>query len=129
MRIFVTATFGGSREEIDELCSAVRSAGLEDFCFVRDAEEYKGTFTDAKEMMVRAKKEIQKSDALLIDMTEKPTGRAIEAGIAYALGKKIIVIIKKGVLLKNAVTGIADLVIEYDGIKDIIPEIESFMNG
>ena len=40
--------------------------------------------------MLRAKEEIKKCDALLVDMTDKPTGRMIEVGIAFSFGKKII---------------------------------------
>ncbi|MFA4880873.1 MAG: nucleoside 2-deoxyribosyltransferase [Candidatus Doudnabacteria bacterium] len=127
MRIFITAPFGDSQKNIENLCSIVRVAGFEDFCFTRDIENYRKIFNDVKELMRRAKEEIQKSDALLIDMTEKPTGRAIEAGIAYALGKKIVVIMKKGTVVKDTVMGIADVVIEYDSIADILPKLEEFL--
>jgi nucleoside 2-deoxyribosyltransferase len=90
MKIFITASFrnGENKEEIEHLCGLVKTAGFEDFCFIRDVENYKKAFDDPQELMQRAKDEIDKSDALLIDMTDKPTGRAIEAGIAFALNKK-----------------------------------------
>ena len=119
MRIFITASFGDSKENIERLCRAVKAAGFEDFCFIRDVENYQKMFDDPKELMQRARKEIKKSDALLIDMTDKPTGRAIEAGIAYALGKRIIVIMKNGTKIKDTVRGIADEIIEYQDIEDI----------
>ncbi len=127
MRIFVTASFGDSKENIKRLCSAIKAAGLEDFCFIRDVENYQKMFDDLKELMQRAREEIDKSDALLIDMTDKPTGRAIEAGIAYALGKKVIVIMKMGTKIKDTVRGIADEVIEYQVIEDITPTLKSLM--
>lgn len=125
MRIFITASFGDSQKNIENLCSIVKAAGLEDFCFIRDVENYKKIFDDEKELMRKAKEEIQKSDALLIDMTEKPTGRAIEAGMAYALGKKIIVIMKRGTQIKDTARGIADTIIEYDEIGDIKEGLKS----
>jgi nucleoside 2-deoxyribosyltransferase len=70
--------------------------------------------------MDRAKLEIEKSDCLLIDMTSKPTGRAFEAGIAFAMGKKIVVIMKRGTQVKETTRRIADLIIEYDQIEDIV---------
>lgn len=85
-------------------------------------------FNDPKDLMQRAKQEIVRSDALLIDMTDKLTGRAIEAGIAYALGKKVIVIMKKGTKIKDTTKGISDLVVEYEQIQDIVPEIKDFLN-
>ena len=127
MRIFITASFGDSKENIERLCSAVKAAGFEDFCFIRDIENYQKMFDDPKELMQRAKEEINKSDALLIDITDKPTGRAIEAGIAYVLGKQIIVIMKTGNKIKDTVRGIADQIIEYQVIEDVTPALKSRM--
>lgn len=69
--------------------------------------------------MKRSEDEIKKSDVLLIDMTNKPTGRAIEAGMAYSLGKKIIAVMKKGTQIKETTKGIVDVIIEYNVIEDI----------
>jgi nucleoside 2-deoxyribosyltransferase len=126
MRIFITSSFGNSKEAIEQLCSIVKSAGFEDFSFIRDVENYQKIFNDPEELMQRTKDEIQKSDALLIDMTDKPTGRAIEAGIAYALGKKVIVIMKHGTEIKETTKGIADLIIEYDVIDDIAGNLKEW---
>jgi len=123
MKIFVTASFGDTKEEIERLCRAIKTAGLEDFCFIRDVENYQKIFDDPKELMQRAKVEIEKSDALLIDMTDKPTGRMIEVGMAYSLGKKIIVIMKRGTQIKDTTGGVADTIIEYDKIEDITEKL------
>lgn len=120
-RIFITTPYKNAENkvEIEHLCSLVRQAGFEDFCFVRDVEHYTHIFTDPHELMQRAFEEIKKSDWLLIDVTNKPTGRAIEAGIAFALKKKIVVMMKKGTKVKDSVRGIADKIIEYDSLDDI----------
>jgi len=119
MRCYITSSFGDSREEIERLCSIVKSAGFEDFSFIRDVENYQKVFDNLRDLMERAEDEIKKSDVLLIDMTDKPTGRAIEAGMAYSLKKKIIVIMKRGTIIKGTTRGIADAVVEYDVIEDI----------
>ncbi|MFH0852853.1 MAG: nucleoside 2-deoxyribosyltransferase [bacterium] len=128
MRIYITSSFGdsNSKAETEKLCSIVRSAGLEDFSFARDVENYQKIFDNPRDLMKRSEDEIRKSDALLIDMTDKPTGRAIEAGMAYSLGKKIIVTMKKGTQIKDTTRGIADVIIEYDAIEDIITELKDF---
>jgi nucleoside 2-deoxyribosyltransferase len=77
--------------------------------------------------MKQAEAEIKKSDALLIDITDKPTGRTLEAGMAYSLGKKIIVIMKRGTQIKDTMRGIADLIIEYDTIEDIAADLKKFL--
>ena len=119
MRVYITSSFGDGKEEIEKLCSIVKSAGLKDFSFIRDVENYQIVFENSRDLMKRSEEEIRKSDALLIDMTDKPTGRAIEAGMAYSLGKRIIVIMKRGTKIKDTTRGIADKVIEYDAVEDI----------
>jgi nucleoside 2-deoxyribosyltransferase len=127
MKVYITNSFGDSKEVIEELCLLVKNVGFEDFCFIRDVENYQKVFNTPEELMSRSLEEIKKSDALLIDMTDKPTGRALEAGMAYALGKKIIAIMKRGTQIKDTTRGIADIVIEYDNINDISSDLADFL--
>jgi len=129
-RIFITASFqeGKNKQEIEHLCKLVRSVGFEDFCFIRDIEHYQKVFNNPTELMARAKEEIEKSEYLLLDMTDKPTGRAIEAGIAYALNKKIIVIMKRGTQIKDTTRGISTAVIEYDKIDEIVGSLSQVIS-
>ena len=128
-RMFITASFQGSnnKKEIEQLCSLVKEAGFDDFCFIRDVENYQHVFDDPKDLMRRAFEEIKNSDWLLIDMTDKPTGRAIESGIAFALNKKIVVIMKKGTIIKDTVIGISEKIIEYENINDILPKLKNLL--
>ena len=131
MKLFVTASFKGNdnKKKIEHLCKLVKMAGFEDFCFIRDVEHYTKMFNDSHKLMQRAKDEIIQSDALLIDMTDKPTGgAAIEAGVAFALNKKVIVIAKKGTPIKNTTSGIASLVVEYDVIDDIVIPLREWLS-
>lgn len=120
-RMYVTAKIN-DEENTNSLCSLVSKAGFIDYCFVRDEKNY----SNAKELMIRAKEEVEKSDWLLIDMSEKSTGRTIEAGIAYAIGKKIAVIVKKGTFVKDTIAGIADALIEYSNLEDIVLPLSKF---
>lgn len=130
MKVYITASFkeGRNKEEIEYLCSLVKRSGFQDFCFIRDVENYQKMFNDPKELMDRTKEEIRKSDALLIDMTHKPTGRAMEAGIAFEQNKKIITIMKKQTKIKDTTRGISDAVIEYDNIEEIVEPLQSLFN-
>ncbi len=129
MKIFITAPFrkGKNKAEIEKLCNLTHEAGFEDFCFIRDVENYKKVFTDPKELMTRAEEEVLNCDALLIDLSTVSTGRAIEMGIAFSAGKKIIIIVKKGTILRDTSKGIADKIIEYNKINDIIQPLKTFL--
>lgn len=130
IRIFITASFqeGKNKAEIEKLCSFVKSAGFDDFCFIRDIEHYQKMFSDPTELMRKAKEEIEKSNYLLIDMTDKPTGRAIEAGMAYALGKKVVVIMKRGTQIKDTTRGISTAIIEYDKIEEVVDSLSQLIS-
>ena len=130
MKLYVTASFknAANKSDIELLCSLLKQAGFEDFCFIRDVENYQKVFDDPKELMESARKELINSDALLLDMTDKSTGRAIEAGIAFALEKKIILIAKRGTSIKDTSKGIADLIFEYDRIEDIVEPLKEWLS-
>lgn len=129
MKIFITAPFkeGENKSEIENLCSLVKEAGFDDFCFIRDVENYQKMFHDPRELMSRSKSEVLNCDALLIDLSTSSTGRALEAGIAFGAGKKIIIIINKGVQLRDTAKGVADKIIEYVELTDIVRPLKEFL--
>lgn len=118
-----------NKADIEKLCEIARKAGFDDFCFIRDIEKYqRGVFSSAHELMVRAREELLKCDALLIDLSDNPGGgRVIEAGIAFGHGKPVIVIAKRGTKIGVPMTGIATLVIEYEDIEDIRDHLKEFI--
>lgn len=133
MKVYITSRFKGSKEnveEIERLCSAVRSSGMNDFHFIRDVEHFQsGVFSNQKELWAAALKYLKECDALLIDISDSPGGgRLVEAGMAYALSKPIIVIVKKGIEYKDFYNGIADSIIEYDNVSDITIPLQKYMN-
>ena len=121
MKIYITAPFkcGDNKTEIEEMCLAVKKSGFVDFCFIRDIENYQKIFNDGHELMKRAKEELEKCDALLIDYDGPASGRMIELGMAYILHKKVIIIAQKGTAIKETVVGVSDSIIEYSKIEDI----------
>ena len=130
MKIYITARFKSSADnkvEIENLCSAVRAAGMHDFHFIRDVENYQtGFFSTPKDLWQSARQHIAECDALLIDISDNPSGgRVVEAGIAYALGKPIYVIVKNDIDYKDFYNGIADAIIHYDDIGDITDKLKA----
>lgn len=132
MKVYVTARYKGAenKTDIEELCMAVRGSGMEDFCFIRDVENYQVVFDEPKSLWERALLEIKNCDATLIDVSDAPSGgRVVEAGIAYALGQPIFVIVKNGVKYKEIYDGIATLVIKYDNFSDITKVLKEYLKS
>lgn len=131
MRLFVTARFRSdeNKADIESLCEIVREAGFDDFCFIRDVEKYRrDVFSSAHELMARAREELLKCDALLIDLSDNPGGgRVIEVGIAFGRDKPVIIIAKRGTKVSVPMSGIAALVIEYEDIVDIRDRLKEFI--
>ncbi|MFC1960252.1 nucleoside 2-deoxyribosyltransferase [Chloroflexota bacterium] len=121
MRLYITATYKGTanRAEVEHLCDLVAQSGWEDFCFIRDVENWQTVFDDPRDLMARSLETVQDCDALLIDLTHKPTGRAYETGMAYALGKRVIVIMQRDTAVKDTTRGIAAAIITYNQIDEI----------
>lgn len=129
MKVYVTARFKGkiNRDEIEALCGAVRAAHMQDFCFVRDVENYKHTFDNPKDLWARTYDELAACDALLIDVSNHPTGgRVVEAGMAFAMRKPIYVIVKKGEPYKQVFDGIGSTVIEYTDYKEVTAQLKTY---
>lgn len=128
MKVYITATFkeDQNKAEIESLCLLVRQSGFDDFCFIRDIEGYQKIFDDAHELMNRARREIARCDAILITYNGPGHGRMIELGIAYALRKKIIVITEEGIVPKETVRGVADCIISYENLADIVSPLNAY---
>lgn len=129
MKVYVATRFRGAenKNEVEALCKAVHEAGLVDFNFARDVERYKHLFHDPQERWERANDEITACNALLIDVSDYPSGgRLVEAGIAYARRMPIIVVKRRGVDYKALFDGIASVVIEYDSYKDLTSQLKAY---
>lgn len=128
LKVFVTATFKGTdnKLEIEKLCNYIKQAGLEDFCFVRDVEHYQKIFSNSHQLMHRTLDEIKGCDALLINYDGPASGRMVELGIAYSLGKKIVIIKKHDFVMKDTIAGVSDLVISYEDLSDIVRPLSEF---
>jgi hypothetical protein len=122
VKVFVTANYSfKTADSIKELCEVVQLAGHEPFCF---ATAYP-PIEDPKKLMSLAKKELLTCEGLIYDATDNDSvGRLLEAGIAYAAGKVVIVIAKNGTLLKPTLEGVASAVIYYSNIKDLVEPLK-----
>ncbi len=130
MKVYVTARYKNAAEnkhEIENLCKAVNDAGLVDFNFIRDVEHYQKKFDDQKELWERAYDELRACEMVLIDVSDHPTGgRIVEAGMAYALRKPLIIVKRRGVVHKELFDGIASTIIEYKDYADLSQQLKKY---
>jgi nucleoside 2-deoxyribosyltransferase len=67
----------------------------------------------SQELMRISFEKIRESDLVVLEMSEKGGGQAIEAGYAVATKKPLIVLIRHGIELSSSMEGVADAVIVY----------------
>jgi hypothetical protein len=131
MKICITTRFSTAlqdRKQVESLCAAVRAAGMDDFCFVRDVENYRHVFDDPRELWQRTRNEILACNALLIDVSDAPTGgRVIEAGMAFGANMPVVVIARTGTEYKQIFDGIATGVIFYDEYEDVTAPLQKLL--
>lgn len=92
---------------------------LEVYAFVFDFNQK----VDDRELMDQALAKIDESDVLMVELSHKSIGVGIEAGYAKAKGIPILYLHRKGTEIKQVMNGIAELVITYEDVDDVIAQI------
>ncbi|WP_242954777.1 hypothetical protein [Desulfitobacterium chlororespirans] len=72
------------------------------------------------ELMEATFKEIDSSNVVVIDITEKGVGLGIESGYAYAKGIPVYIVAKKGSEMSNTMLGISKKVFIYEELEDMV---------
>jgi nucleoside 2-deoxyribosyltransferase len=122
MRAFLSIKFWGddrNREHVEQVINAIEGAGLNVFCFRRDAEEWGKIGFKPEDLMKVTFKEIDNSQVLIADVADWPIGVGVEAGYAYAKGIPVMCICQEGKALANTVAGFANSVINYKNYDDL----------
>ena len=122
MKCFISYRFTGEdpkelEETLKHICNLLAGCGHNSYCSFFDPGMMN---IGNKNVVLKAFKEIDSSDALLvfIKSNEKSEGMLMEVGYALAKKKKIFLLIKKGVKT-TYVEEIADKVIEFDNLKEL----------
>jgi nucleoside 2-deoxyribosyltransferase len=102
-----------NREEIESLVAVLENDGMEVVCIAKDFEKWGSAHFSSQELMQATFKEIDKSDFVVLEMSEKGVGLGIEAGYASAKGKPVIVLVKNGKELSYTIQGVAAMIIPY----------------
>jgi nucleoside 2-deoxyribosyltransferase len=102
-----------NRPLIEAISAALKKCGFETVCIVRDVEEWGQVRLSPQELMVRSFAEIETSDVVVVDLSEKGVGVGIEAGYAYARNIPIITIARQGSDISTTLLGISRQVFWY----------------
>jgi len=70
-------------------------------------------------LMTRSFEEINASDAVVVELSGKGVGIGIEAGYAYAVGKPIMTIARRGSDISETLCGISDKVLLFQEMETV----------
>jgi nucleoside 2-deoxyribosyltransferase len=104
---------------IESISTTLSDQGIETVCITRDIEKWGKVELTPRELMRVSFEQIDRSDFVLLEMTEKGVGLGIEAGYARATGKLLIVLTKDSEHMSTTIKGIADCVIQYHQTDEI----------
>jgi nucleoside 2-deoxyribosyltransferase len=122
MKIYLAIKFypnQQNRVQIETISSILERQGVETVCIARDVERWGQVHFSPAELMQRSFAEIEASDRVVVELTEKGVGVGIEAGYAYAKGIPIITIARKGADISATLEGISQKVFLYDDIDEL----------
>lgn len=123
MRIYLGIKYHSdnkNKELIEQLCAHLGAQGHTVTCVVRDLEDWGRKSFSPSELMKLSFEMIDRSDLVLIELTEKGVGIGIEAGYAYSNGIPIITIAKAGSDVSATLCGISKSVVLYEDFRQIV---------
>lgn len=109
-----------NRTEIELITAVLNAAGIQTVCMASDVEKWGSVKLSLPKLMERTFAEIEQSDMVILEMSEKGVGLGIEAGYAIAKNIPLVVLIKEGCKVSGTMKGIADEIIYYDQPEDIL---------
>ena len=113
----------GNRRLIEALTAVLRQAGWQALVIVRDVEDWGAKSFSPQELMAQSELAIRKSQAVFVEASQKGVGVGIEAGMAHALGIPVVVLAKTGTKVSPGLLGIAQEVLYYSQVSDLLPGI------
>lgn len=108
-----------NRPVIEQLSEALAQSGFECMCVTRDVENWGQVHFAPEALMQRSFAEIDASDVVVIDLTEKGVGLGIEVGYAWARDKPIITVARKGAPISTTLQGISRRVFCYESFAEL----------
>lgn len=130
MQIFLSIKFHVDQQNrplIEYIDQKSREIGHRLVCICKDVERWGDVSLEPGELMETTFLEIDKSELVLVEFSEKGVGIGIEAGYAYSKKKPIIAIGLRQADLPNTLRGITDRVIRYDSREQLGKIIQSLL--
>ncbi|MCL4302779.1 MAG: nucleoside 2-deoxyribosyltransferase [Anaerolineae bacterium] len=115
-----------NRDRVEAISSILEQQGFETVCIVRDVEQWGQVHFTPAELMQRSFAEIEASDVVVIELTEKGVGLGIEAGYAYAKGIPLVTIARKGADISETLAGISQKLFLYDNMDELTQFFQQF---
>jgi nucleoside 2-deoxyribosyltransferase len=109
-----------NRERIEGISAALEQQGYETVCITRDLEKWSEVQFDSGTLMQRTFDEIDASDVVIVDLTEKGVGVGIEAGYAFAKRIPVVTIARRGSDISETLRGISQGILLYDQYDDLV---------
>lgn len=126
-KVFLSIKFhadGRNRALIERLCDLLAANGHEPFCVVRDLEDWGRVQLNTWELMRQTFSAIEKSDLVLVELSEKGVGLGIEAGFAFARGIPVVTAARIGSDVSTTPEGISARVCLYARDDEILRIVE-----
>lgn len=107
--------------EIAAICATLEEFGITPHIFV---DNYSFQASEEKTMMDTAFREIDDSDFLVAETSEKGIGVGIEIGYAKALGKRVIYLRNQSAEHSTTASGTSDFQVIYDSVENLNTELK-----
>ena len=114
-----------NRKLIEQISESLHKAGFESLVLIRDFEKWGKVKFPPKKLMKLAFEQIDKSDLVVIEFSEKGIGLGIEAGYAYSKNIPIVIVAKKSSDISTTLHGVAKKTIFYDTPKELTEKFKS----
>jgi nucleoside 2-deoxyribosyltransferase len=128
MRVFLSIHYHedhGNRDRIEGITAKLEQRGITIFCVARDLEQWGAIHFDAPQLMNKSFQEIEASDIVLVDLTEKGVGVGIEAGYAFARRIPVMTIAQTGADISTTLRGISRKVLQYTNYDELTSLFDS----
>jgi 2'-deoxynucleoside 5'-phosphate N-hydrolase len=103
-----------NRPAIEAISAIVQRMGGQTFCVTRDLEAWGAAVLPPEELMRRSLEAIDRSDLVLVELSEKGVGLGIEAGYARARHIPVVTLARAGLPVSDTLRGISLAVLEYE---------------